>query len=297
MESNSPGHQRRDRSRSRTRSGLSSRVNFFEQVQQSTSSHSVGDDSVFDQSQVDQLEREIHERRQRTSRASVADDQRRPSVTLRRIASPSVGDGPSQPLYATEVYISSWTERVRSPDPVLPPTPPQRSKDVQPPWRLGRRSEPRTPEEEEVQRPSPPPFSADVTTPSSALSKYQEWRARRLTSVETEVQVAPWRRQQMERRVNQSQDKQPDSSGDSRWPPWVTSPSSVKRRASSNQPQWYSEFRTASLSQTAMKMDAFRPGGIQTHYDFHIAEIKGRLSSFVSVFLFFSLIWFDFGKV
>lgn len=285
MESNSPGQPakdqkegRRERSRSRTRSGLSSRLNFFEygaqQRQRSPEkpvemdiSSSGLEDSVFDQSEVDQLEREIDERRQRLSRRD--DQERRPAVSLRRVVSPvrieSVG--PSQPQFATEVYISSWTERVRSPEPKSPPTPPPR--DIQPPWRLARRSETvPIPGNDPQTSPFPTP-----TTPASALSKYQEWRARRLTSVESPEQVAPWRKQRLASRDSKDGLYSSPESRRSSESGWSSPPSNVRK---SSQPQWYSEFRTASLSQTASRMDALRTGGIKTHYDFHIAEIKGE---------------------
>ena len=297
MESNSPGQSprdekrdaRRERSRSRTRSGLSSKLNFFEysaQCRKQSPSHSFErteshettfkmdipavEDSVFNQSEVDQLEREITERRQRLSRRDDDEErQRRPAVALRRVVSPvrvEVVCPPHQQQFATEVYISSWTERVRSPDPVQhsPPTPPPR--DVQPPWRLARRSEPTTP----AQHTSP--FQAP-TTPASALSKYQEWRARRLTSVESPEQIAPWRKQQIQRRT--SKDGRSESPLEGRRSFEIESPPSNVRKGS--QPQWYSEFRTASFTQTASRMDAFRVGGVKTHYDFHIAEIKGEI--------------------
>jgi hypothetical protein len=190
--------------------------------------------------------------------------------------------------FATEVYISSWTERsaatgTRSTEVIQPPTPPPR--DVsQPPWRLARRSEPTTTTPDS--RESSSPFSSP-TTPTSAFTKYQEWRTRRLTSVESAEQVAPWRKQQLSRketgpstdaspfgevitlrRTVQSQNEagQDQNQGNS--------PSSSRKN--SQLPPWYSEYRTASLSQTASRMvEGFRVGGIKTHYDFHITQIKG----------------------
>lgn len=289
MESNSPGQPpakdqkkdgRRERSRSRTRSGLSSRLNFFENAGQSrqkspdrtdvvsTVAMKIGgfNDSVFDQSEVDQLEREIDERRHRLSRR---DDENRTAVALRRVLSPVRVEsaGPSQQQqFATEVYISSWTERVRSPEPTSsPPTPPPR--DIQPPWRIARRSEP-TPIPSHDPHTSPFPT---CTTPTSALTKYQEWRARRLTSVESPEQVAPWRRQRLASKEGRLDS--PDSRRSSESAGWASPPSHLRKQS---QPLWYSEFRTASLSQTASRMDALRTGGINTHYDFHISQIKGE---------------------
>lgn len=342
---------RRARSRSRTRTGLSSRVSFFESgaaqqqdrnrkrspsksFDRTDSSLDISmedcgsgklEDSVFDQSEIDQLEREIILRRQRLSRREDEEErQRRPAVSLRRVVSPvrveSVAMASSSSSFhsathqvvnqqfATEVYISSWTERTatassggRSSDPAIqtPPTPPPR--DVsQPPWRLARRSEPATTTATATPESSTPPF-ASPTTPTSAFTKYQEWRTRRLTSAESAAdnhQVAPWRKQQQRRET----DGQPAStspfgevitlrrasatttavaaatnneSGEQQ-----NSPSSSRK--SSQLPPWYSEYRTASLSQTASRMEGFRVGGIKTHYDFHITQIKGmfrRLSS------------------
>ncbi len=300
MESNSPGRSprddkreaaRRERSRSRTRTGLTTKVNFFEfgaqirdnslslsSTERTSESHETTvlvdlpavEDSVFDQSEVDALEREIMERRHRLSRRDDDERQRRPAVALRRVVSPVRVEvaSPSQ-QFATEVYISSWTERVRSPDPVQasPPTPPPRQ-DVQPPWRLARRSEPATP------APHTSPFQSP-TTPASALSKYQEWRARRLTSVESPEQIAPWRKQQIQRRTSKESGPESPPSRDGRRHVEIESQPSNVRKGS--QPQWYSEFRTASFTQTASRMDAFRVGGVKTHYDFHIAEIKGEI--------------------
>jgi hypothetical protein len=350
MESNSPGGQsggvaggddemkkkqeaRRARSRSRTRTGLSSRVSFFESgaqdrnrkrspsksfdrtdssldISMEDSGSGKLEDSVFDQSEIDQLEREIILRRQRLSRREDEEErQRRPAVSLRRVVSPvrveSVAMASSSSFhsathqvvnqqFATEVYISSWTERTaassggRSSDPAIktPPTPPPR--DVsQPPWRLARRSEPATTATTTPES-STPPF-ASPTTPTSAFTKYQEWRTRRLTSAESADQVAPWRKQQQQSRREPGQpDTSPfgevitlrrasatttaatnnNESGEQQ-----NSPSSSRK--SSQLPPWYSEYRTASLSQTASRMEGFRVGGIKTHYDFHITQIKG----------------------
>ncbi|EFX84656.1 hypothetical protein DAPPUDRAFT_99617 [Daphnia pulex] len=356
MESNSPGGQsggvaggdeemkkkqeaRRARSRSRTRTGLSSRVSFFESGAQdrnrkrspsksfdrTDSSLDISmedcgsgklEDSVFDQSEIDQLEREIILRRQRLSRREDEEErQRRPAVSLRRVVSPvrveSVAMASSSSFhsathqvvnqqFATEVYISSWTERTaassggRSSDPAIqtPPTPPPR--DIsQPPWRLARRSEPAT--TATTPESSTPPF-ASPTTPTSAFTKYQEWRTRRLTSAESADQVAPWRKQQQSRREPGGQPASTSPFGEvitlRRASATTTaathnesgeqqnSPSSSRK--SSQLPPWYSEYRTASLSQTASRMEGFRVGGIKTHYDFHITQIKGmfrRLSS------------------
>jgi hypothetical protein len=348
MESNSPGgggggqcvagddeektkkkqEARRARSRSRTRSGLSSRVNFFESGAQDrkrspsksydrADSNSMDnhpsteddvmkmEDSVFDQSEIDQLEREIILRRQRLSRREDEEErQRRPAVSLRRVVSPvrieSVASSSSSSSafhgtqvvnqqFATEVYISSWTERsnssARSNAEVVqtPPTPPPR--DVsQPPWRLARRSEQTSSSES--------PF-ASPTTPTSAFTKYQEWRTRRLTSVESAEPVAPWRKQQLQSRkdtetshpfgevvtlrratrIDESVDKQQQQQQQQQQ---SESPSSSRKN--SQLPPWYSEYRTASLSQTASRMvEGFRVGGIKTHYDFHITQIKGKL--------------------
>lgn len=316
MESNSPGHStedekkqqdaRRARSRSRTRSGLSSRVNFFESGAQSRmrstsqSFERMGtnncvtidtgvsmEDSVFDQSEVDQLEREITERRQRLSRRDDEEErQRRPAVSLRRVVSPVRVEPISPSLhqvvnqqFATEVYISSWTERTagRTPDAIQvasPPIPPPR--DVsQPPWRLARRSEPMTPDSSSRESPFPTP-----TTPTSAFTKYQEWRARRLTSAETAEPVVPWRKQQQARKDTAQTGTSPF--GDVlvlRRPSQEIADQSASRK-NSQLPPWYSEYRTASLSQTASRMvEGFRVGGIKTHYDFHITQIKGELLS------------------
>jgi hypothetical protein len=191
--------------------------------------------------------------------------------------------------FATEVYISSWTERsnssARSNAEVVqtPPTPPPR--DVsQPPWRLARRSEQTSSSES--------PF-ASPTTPTSAFTKYQEWRTRRLTSVESAEPVAPWRKQQLQSRkdtetshpfgevvtlrratrIDESVDKQQQQQQQQQQ---SESPSSSRKN--SQLPPWYSEYRTASLSQTASRMvEGFRVGGIKTHYDFHITQIKGKL--------------------
>ena len=344
MESNSPGggggkcvagddeektkkkqEARRARSRSRTRSGLSSRVNFFESGAQDrkrspsksydrTDSDSMDhpstendvmkmEDSVFDQSEIDQLEREIILRRQRlTRREDEEERQRRPAVWLRRVVSPvriesvassssssSAFHGTTQVVnqqFATEVYISSWTERsnnssARSTNTEVvqtPPTPPPR--DVsQPPWRLARRSEQTSSSES--------PF-ASPTTPTSAFTKYQEWRTRRLTSVESsEPVLAPWRKQQLQSRqdtdtshpfgqvVTLRRATRMDESVDKQQQQQSESPSSSRKN--SQLPPWYSEYRTASsLSQTASRMvQGFRVGGIKTHYDFHITQIKG----------------------
>lgn len=313
MESNSPGRSPRDddrhsarRERSRSRTRMTSRVNFFEfgaaqQARQNSpspkrrpsdmSTSIVMDipiqleDSVFDQSEVDQLEREISERRQRLSRDQ---DERRPAVALRRVVSPVRVEPvrPPRKQFATEVYISSWSERVsQSPDRASPPTPPPRA-DVQPPWRLARRSEPA---KSSTSAPPPTPTFADdsnpsspfpvVTTPASALSKYQEWRARRLTSVESpEHQIAPWRRQQQQRRASREGSSSPSDAGSLSprrpfEPEFLIPPSNVRK---ASQPQWYTEFQAASFTQTSARMDAFRSGVIKTHYDFHIAEIKGE---------------------
>jgi hypothetical protein len=351
MESNSPGGQsggvaggddemkkkqeaRRARSRSRTRTGLSSRVSFFESgaqdrnrkrspsksfdrtdssldISMEDSGSGKLEDSVFDQSEIDQLEREIILRRQRLSRREDEEErQRRPAVSLRRVVSPvrveSVAMASSSSFhsathqvvnqqFATEVYISSWTERTaassggRSSDPAIktPPTPPPR--DVsQPPWRLARRSEPATTATTTPES-STPPF-ASPTTPTSAFTKYQEWRTRRLTSAESADQVAPWRKQQQQQ--SRREPGQPDTSpfgevitlrrasatttaatNNNESGEQQNSPSSSRK--SSQLPPWYSEYRTASLSQTASRMEGFRVGGIKTHYDFHITQIKG----------------------
>ncbi|KAI9551788.1 hypothetical protein GHT06_022124 [Daphnia sinensis] len=316
MESNSPGQStedekqqrdaRRARSRSRTRSGLSSRVSFFESGAQSrkrstsqsfermSTDHSVTidtgmsmEDSVFDQAEVDQLEREITERRQRLSRRDDEEErQRRPAVSLRRVVSPvrvePISPSPHQVVnqqFATEVYISSWTERTagRTSDAIQvasPPIPPPR--DVsQPPWRLARRSEPTTPDSGSRESPFPTP-----TTPTSAFTKYQEWRARRLTSAETAEPVVPWRKQQQARKDT----GQTSPFGEVlvlRRPSQEAADPSASRK-NSQLPPWYSEYRTASLSQTASRMvEGFRVGGIKTHYDFHITQIKGELSDVV----------------
>lgn len=334
---------RRARSRSRTRTGLSSRVNFFESGAQdrnrkrspsksfdrTDSSLDISmedcgsgklEDSVFDQSEIDQLEREIILRRQRLSRREDEEErQRRPAVSLRRVVSPvrveSVAMASSSSSFhsathqvvnqqfATEVYISSWTERTaassgaRSSDPAIktPPTPPPR--DVsQPPWRLARRSEPATTTAATPESSSTPPF-ASPTTPTSAFTKYQEWRTRRLTSAESADQVAPWRKQQQQQ-SRREPGGQPDTSpfgevitlrrasattttaaatNNNESGEQQNSPSSSRK--SSQLPPWYSEYRTASLSQTASRMEGFRVGGIKTHYDFHITQIKGMSTS------------------
>ncbi len=49
----------------------------------------------------------------------------------------------------------------------------------------------------------------------------------------------------------------------------------------SSQPEWYSEYRTSTLSQTASRLEQLR-GHVTSHYDFHIAEIKGEKCHWVS---------------
>lgn len=243
MEKNSPGKVRRDRSRSRGRASLSSRVNFFEQVWTSGSPSTTDEASVhvLGQSGVDELERAMTERRRRDQEQTESPVSKH-VVTLKKVVSP--GRSPATEQYTNEVFVTSWTDRVQSP----PPS----SEVVHPPWRLARRSEP-----------SEIPSSISAPTPASALTKYQEWRARKLSSATTDSSVdIPWRRKRNPSELSIESDKSVSSSGSS------------ARTSTTQQPQWYSEFRTASMTQVAKRLESYQTG-LNTHYDFHIAEIKG----------------------
>ncbi len=224
MEGNSPGK--------RGRSGLSSRLNFFENLSTSGSSSSNATE-VFDQSSVEELERQMRARREQQSKEVEPQPQ---VVTLRRVLSPV-----RSPNYVSEVFVSSWTERVQSSEP-----------DIQPPWRRARLSEPEHPSSPFLGPPSP----------NDALNKYQEWRARRFTTADPSSfsAEAPWRRRTPSERS--------DHSGSS------SSHSFKSSSKASQQPQWYSEFRTASMTQAAASLESYRTG-FNTHYDYHIAIIKG----------------------
>ena len=274
MEGNSPG-KKRERSRSRGRSSLSSRVNFFEQW---TTGQSPSADwnhhqqervasEVFDQSSVDQLERQMEERR----REMMAQPDVRQVVTLRSVTSPVRSPPPTSPQsYTTEVFLSSWGDRVQSPDP----------QDAQPPWRLARRSEPSSSETHGSSFGVP-------TSPTLALTKYQEWRARRFTDTTPPEPSVPWRKHPAQRSSTSDavldfrtqRSRQPSESELS-----VSSSSSLsssRRGPPHHQPQWYSDFRTASMTQAATRLDTFR-AGVNTHYDFHISQIKGIRSGWAT---------------
>ena len=49
----------------------------------------------------------------------------------------------------------------------------------------------------------------------------------------------------------------------------------------SSQPEWYSEYRSSqTMAQTAARLELLRGNNITSHYDFHIAEIKGERGAF-----------------
>lgn len=255
MEGNSPG---------RKKSSLSSKVNFFEQVWTRPPPSSDRNEQpgvmseAFDQASVDELERQMRERRREMMAASQQSDHR-PMVTLRSVTSPAKSPTEQQ-SYTSEVFVSSWTDRVKSPSPQGDPV-------VHPPWRLARRSEPSS---------SPEPSSFGVpTSPTLALNKYQEWRARRLTDSSAPDTSVPWRRQAQRSNTSDSVFDFQRSRQSSESELSVSSGSnfSISSRKFS-QPQWYSEFRTASNTQAATRLDTFRPA-INTHYDYHISQIKG----------------------
>ena len=125
------------------------------------------------------------------------------------------------------------------------------------PWRMGLRPVSRRDETDEVC------IAPAHPTPTSALSKYQEWRHRRLSSrsqttsdAAPAASVAPWRIRRATT-DGSGQHSVPEAAG-------------VRR---TSQPVWYSEYCGASLASTASRMAT----DFQTHYDFHIAIIKGLL--------------------
>lgn len=214
MASNSPGKgEKRDRSRSRSR--LSSRVTFFESVWRQSPEKSAAEEPVFDRSQVELLERELVDKRERLPRQETS----RP--VLRRVVSPVRSAAPSD-----GVTVRSWSDVAVE----------------QPPWRLARRSEP----------------AIASATPTEALSKYEEWRARRLTD-EADRQVAPWRKQAAVRKSSEALDARDEAPA----------------RRASHQPQWYSEFRAHSIKETAERLMTSAASANNTYYDFHITQIKG----------------------
>lgn len=260
--------RRRPRSRSRSRTRLTSRVNFFETVWSSPPADIMviqpqrPENVEMTQDQADELERQMRQRRRQAS-ATIGH-----AVTLRRVVSPI------RPVDSTsQVFVSSWADnQSRSPD--------GQQQQQQPPWRLAQRSEPPVETGHQVDS----SFSPN-TSPTLALNKYQEWRASRFSSSEqSEQPVAPWRKSRSGSSSTEASITSPTYS----LPPSTSSGRSGGVRSASV-PQhphtgaWYNEFRSASMSQTAARFDLFRGGdfaaSMNSHYDFHIAEIKGKQST------------------
>ena len=330
---------RRARSRSRTRSGLSSRVTFFEQVwrgrNRSPSVEKTPADSASGQSNelnVDKLEKQIEERRRRLT---VSPDVV-PTHQLRHVASP-VRDA-SKSSKSSEVMVAAWTERVRSPvrdlsqsvagsparevdDPPAGDLSPTKSPVDEVPWRMKRtcstQSDPANSatdgDSSAVEGRVRASEFGTVPPPSSSLSKYQESkrRSKRPTndpsrtscsgpnsgaSVDQESGIrqppdgppaddliVPWRkRTAVESKrghattrttPDESKEAAPRRASDHSQPTGGDRWGGVLRKSS--QPEWYSEYRTSTLSQTASRLEQLR-GHITSHYDFHIAEIKGE---------------------
>ena len=309
--------RRRPRSRSRSRTRLTSRVNFFETVwssppadimviQPASSPPQRPEDVEMTQDQADELERQMRQRRRQAAAVTVGHAAH--AVNLRRVVSPVRVDPieSSSPGGTGQVFVSSWTDSrgSRSPD--------RQQQQQQPPWRLARRStepdarSPTAVATAETGQQNESGFSPD-TSPTLALNKYQEWRASRFSSSSeqpTDQPVAPWR----------SNKNRSGSSSSITVPPSPTSPLTNSESSSSPSVQssqyrplsagrsggvrsvsvpqhhphtgtWYNEFRSASMSQTAARFDLFRgadfAASMNSHYDFHIAEIKGSLFHFL----------------
>lgn len=284
MDGNSPGKSPApspDKT-DRGRSGLSNRVNFFEQVWRGRNRspsvekrvdhrHADGsdedDDVDNDQSAVVlQLEKEMEERRRRASPVRQV-----PSVRpLRRVVSPVRGGAATVDHFNfAALSETAASTRSRLPHPTqhtaleIPPvriavsmgaafdlSESTETDEAQPPWRL--QHSPRKGSDSSLPPDSPRAEFSAVPPPSSALSKYHD--SKRIFQ-----ELTPTRRaSEMPRGLSGLAD---------------AGPASLRK---SSQPEWYSEYRSRTLSQASSRLELLR-SGITDHYDFHINQIKGNM--------------------
>ena len=241
-----PAQDRRARSRSRTRPGLSSRVNFFEQVwkgrNRSPSVEGLHDDAAAGSTHVSAVWME-----QRTEQRV---------VEWTTLSSSSTVD---QKLSSADAADATW-------------------------WRLRRTPERKTAVAAAAAAAAEDAVIASVPPPSAAFSKYQETRCRRQSSQEaaaapsTPVQedVAPWRR----KRRAESAAAQESFSSDVQFSvvsarrTTVTSVASLSSTTSTTHGvDWYSQYRSGA-TQAQSRLEK-REANVTSHYDVHIAQIKG----------------------